>query len=428
MPEPFGPTSATCSPRSSANDTLRSSSRLPMPTSSLSASTTVRPLRAGLRNSKPSVRVRRDSSATSLAASACCFWSRPMWVSFACACFALSFLARKRSTKRSSRAMSASTLATSFCGVQRARRLLAAPRVPRPREEGRAAGGQLQRRGRHRLEEPAVVRDEDHRGVEREQLALEPLEAGHVEVVRRLVQQQQVGVAAERPRQGGARQLAAGERAQLPVEVLVGEAEAAQDRGRVVAPAVAARVLEARLRRRVAVERALVVGAAGHRLLEPRQLLLEPHEVARARQHVLAQRQPLVEGRALVVQGDARPLLERELAAVLLRLAGEDPEQRRLAGPVRPGERDPVAPLDAERDAVEEQVPGQLLAQVGCDHDCHAAPRVDSAACRPCSPSTSARPRCGPRSSTSRASRWTSCGRPPTAATTRTRSSASSAR
>jgi hypothetical protein len=49
-------------------------------------------------------------------------------------------------------------------------------------------------------------------GVERLQLALEPLEALDVEVVRRLVEQQQVGVAAERARERGARQLAAGER------------------------------------------------------------------------------------------------------------------------------------------------------------------------------------------------------------------------
>jgi hypothetical protein len=38
------------------------------------------------------------------------------------------------------------------------------------------------------------VRDEDHRGVERAQHPLEPLERLDVEVVRRLVEQQQVGL------------------------------------------------------------------------------------------------------------------------------------------------------------------------------------------------------------------------------------------
>src|SRR5258708_18767186 len=109
-----------------------------------------------------------------------------------------------------------------------------------------------------------------------------------------------------------------------------------------VAPAVAARVLEARLRLRVTVERRSVVLAARHRLLETAQLLLERHQVARPREHVLAQRQLLVERRPLVMERDARPLLERELAAVFFGLPRQDPEQRRLAGAVRPGERDPV--------------------------------------------------------------------------------------
>ena len=93
------------------------------------------------------------------------------------------------------------------------------------------------------------MRDEDHRGVERLQHALEPLERLDVEMVRRLVEQQQVGLRGECPRERRARQLAARERVQRPVEVGVGEAEPAHDRGRAVAPVVAARVLEPRLRR-----------------------------------------------------------------------------------------------------------------------------------------------------------------------------------
>jgi hypothetical protein len=41
------------------------------------------------------------------------------------------------------------------------------------------------------------VRDEDDRGVDRLELPLEPLEARDVEVVRRLVEEQEVRVAAE---------------------------------------------------------------------------------------------------------------------------------------------------------------------------------------------------------------------------------------
>src|SRR2546427_4529408 len=46
---------------------------------------------------------------------------------------------------------------------------------------------------------------------------------------------------------------------------------------------------------------------------------------------------------------------EHELAAVKLRLAREDPKQRRLAGAVRAGKREPLAALDLERDAVEQR-------------------------------------------------------------------------
>jgi hypothetical protein len=121
------------------------------------------------------------------------------------------------------------------------------------------------------------------------------------------------------------------------------------------------------------------VDAARHRLLEPGELLLQGDEVARAGEDVLAQGQIALDRRPLVVQRDARPLLERELAALLVGLAGQDPEQRRLAGSVRAGERDAVAALDAEGDAVEQEVPGDLLADVGGDDDCHDSPRVDRA-------------------------------------------------
>src|SRR6185437_14767471 len=100
----------------------------------------------------------------------------------------------------------------------------------------------LEGRVRDRLEEPAIVRDEDDGGVQRRELALEPFDARDVEVVRRLVEEEEVGVAGERAGERRARQLASREGAQAAVEVVVGEAEAADDRGRVIAPAVAARV------------------------------------------------------------------------------------------------------------------------------------------------------------------------------------------
>ena len=131
--------------------------------------------------------------------------------------------------------------------------------------------------------------DEHDRRVERRQLALEPLEALHVEVVRRLVEQEEVRVGREGAREGGARQLSAGERVERPVEVGVAEPEPTEDRRGAIAPRPPAGVLEPRLRLAVAAQGRGGVVTARHRLLEPRELLLDRDEVAGARERVLAE-------------------------------------------------------------------------------------------------------------------------------------------
>ena len=71
------------------------------------------------------------------------------------------------------------------------------------------------------------------------------------------------------------------------------------------------------------------------------------------------------------MEGDTRPFLKRQVAALETRLAHERSEQRRLTGAVGPGERDAVAALDLERHPVEQRVAGKLLAEVGCNYDGH---------------------------------------------------------
>ncbi len=99
--------------------------------------------------------------------------------------------------------------------------------------------------------------DEDDRGVEVDEVGLEPLQRGDVEVVGGLVEEQQVGSAGQRPRQRGAGQLATGEGREPPLGLLGVEAEPAQDFQHPVTPAVAAARFELLLRGRV----------GGHRLL-----------------------------------------------------------------------------------------------------------------------------------------------------------------
>jgi hypothetical protein len=243
-----------------------------------------------------------------------------------------------------------------------ARRLLLAPRVPRALEELAAPALELEHRGADRLQEPAVVCDEHDGRVQRLEVALEPLERGDVEVVGGLVEEQEVGVAGQRPRQRCARQLPARERGQHPVEVLVAKAEPVQRRVDAFAPGVAAGVLEPRLGVGIRAHDGEV--ALGHAALELRQPLLKREQVTAAAQHVVAQRQVAVARRALVVQLHARVLRERELPAVDARLPREHAQERGLPGAVAAREGQPVTPLELERDATEQRVAHHVLGEV----------------------------------------------------------------
>ena len=140
--------------------------------------------------------------------------------------------------------MSSETRSAVLAAAAGAGGLLTPPLVPRAGEEVRASRGELEHCGRHGLEEPAIVRDEDHGRVDRVELALEPLEVLDVQVVRRLVEEEQVGVAGEHARERGARELPTRERVETPVEISVGEAETAHGGGDTVAPTPTTAVLE----------------------------------------------------------------------------------------------------------------------------------------------------------------------------------------
>ena len=250
-----------------------------------------------------------------------------------------------------------------------------------PVEEERLGPPELEHRRRHRLEEPAVVRDEDDRRVERRQLALEPLEALDVEVVRRLVEQQQVGVAGERARRA---RRASAPRPRTCRAAGRGRRRRSRGRGRST-PRGRARPSRPRARGAPAPR---CSGAASRGRGRPPAIACS----SRRSSSSIATRSPAPESeysrsvrpaaarRALVVQRDARVLRERELAALERGLARDRPEQRRLAGAVRACEREPVAAAQPERDPVEERVARELLAQPGCDQDGHSRKGADECA------------------------------------------------
>ena len=87
-------------------------------------------------------------------------------------------------------------------------------------------------------------------------------------MVRGLVQEEQVRVSGQGAGERCARELAARERREPAIELFVGKAEAVQGTQCADAPVPAARVLEARLRARVALEQRTIVGSLGHLALE----------------------------------------------------------------------------------------------------------------------------------------------------------------
>ena len=87
-------------------------------------------------------------------------------------------------------------------------------------------------RAREAFEQPAVMADQHDAGAHLGQLALQPLDAGQVEMIGRLVEQQDVGKRRQRAGQRGAARLAAGQRGGV---FLAGQAEFLEQIQRAVA-------------------------------------------------------------------------------------------------------------------------------------------------------------------------------------------------
>ena len=130
--------------------------------------------------------------------------------------------------------------------------------MPRPGEESRPTALELEHRRADGLQEPAIVCHQHDRGVGARELLLEPLQGSDVEMVRRLVQKQEIGVAGQGAGKRATRQLAAGEGVQGPVEVVLGEPEPPHDGHRPAAPVISPGVLQPRLGARIVVQRRLI--------------------------------------------------------------------------------------------------------------------------------------------------------------------------
>src|SRR5439155_1935918 len=111
-----------------------------------------------------------------------------------------------------------------------------------------------ERARRDLIEEPSVVAAHDRRGLLFDEEVLEPFQCGDVEVVCRLVEEQDIWIVEKQPCKTEARAFATGERRDLAVDKTA-ETEPAEDPPERRLEAVAAGVLEGMLRGGIALER-----------------------------------------------------------------------------------------------------------------------------------------------------------------------------
>ena len=211
---------------------------------------------------------------------------------------------------------------------------------------------QLRHAGADVVHEVAVVRDDEDGAAIALQIALQPLGRLQVQVVGRLVEQQQVRTLQEQARQAQARALAAAERIGRLVVLRAGEAQARQHAGDGALPAVAVRLLKGGgqpvVLAREPVKRGRVVVRVGHLVLERAQALLH----AKDRLKDLLQLAPYgVAGGGHALLGEvahAQAAREAQLAAVGRVEPGDDLHERRLAAAVDAHQAHAVALLEGE--------------------------------------------------------------------------------
>ena len=228
-------------------------------------------------------------------------------------------------------------------------------------ERDAAAAVELEDPLRDVVEEVAIVGDRDDGARVLLEEALEPVDRLGIEVVGRLVEQQQVGVAKQQPGERDASLLATGQRRDVGV---VGRAAQGVHRDVDVAlevPGVGGGdpVLEGGLLGADLLVVGVGVGPGGHDRVvlvdERRDLGDAVHDVAldvlgRVELGLLAQVADGEAGRQPRLAGE--PVVE----------AGHDPQQARLAGAVRADDADLGARVERERDVLEDRPVGRVVA------------------------------------------------------------------
>ncbi len=224
-----------------------------------------------------------------------------------------------------------------------------------------------------RVEESAIVRHHHHRALPVREIALQPLHPGQVEVVRRLVQQEQVWLLQQESRQQGARLLTAAQLPNREVEVILLETEPGQHLLDARLVGVATTPLKGLQRLTVSLQHLVTHRRVGHGRLQALKLGRVAKQIGEDVQHRVPQGAPVVE-RLLgllreVAYGDL--LCPVDSAGGGMFLAADQAEQRGLPRAVGTDQGDPGLMGYGERDIGEDVLSTVRLGQIGSGDQGH---------------------------------------------------------
>ena len=165
-----------------------------------------------------------------------------------------------------------------------------------------------------RIEEVAIVADDDHRAGEIAQVALQPLHSSDIEMIGGLVQRQHVRCLQQQPTEQRARLLPAGQSAEGRVEVLRAETHALHHRADALFVRVAARRLEAFLQFTIFGQRGIVLRRVGQALRQHSQTGFEGAHLGEGAQRFLAHSVTAVKLGTLGQIADAHAFRPRDFA------------------------------------------------------------------------------------------------------------------
>ena len=219
----------------------------------------------------------------------------------------------------------------------------------------------------HRVQEVAVVRDDDDRALALVEHVLQPADRVDVEVVGRLVEQQDVRVRKQRLREQDPQLPPRGDGAHRAAVLLLGDAEAEEERARARLRVVSAVLGELRLE--VGGLHVVVLGGVGVRVDRVALGHGRPHLLV-AHQHDVEYALVFVGELVLAQAPDALVGVDGDVARRGLQFAAEDLHERGLAAAVGADQAVAVAAAELDRDVIE-QGPGPVLhGDAGCgDHD-----------------------------------------------------------